>query len=251
MSTLSLITSSSDKEWFSSELDLANQVFQTHDVTGSSEVVSYLNNPEKLIEDKNTLFKIAKDSQVPTFGWPIGVIIESSDRGFRTQRKNYGLHQEVAIDDPEDKVIDYWSLTSNGSFYLKQSLFEDTRTENDIFFDTRIIRVTETYMYLLNLYRGFGYDDSTQLTLIFNHYGIKGRKLSKASPTRVLSLERVADDNPLPVRIEVNLGQIDHEMTTFVKRILLPMFSLFSPSFELSEAVLEQIVNDYRNGKIS
>jgi hypothetical protein len=45
---------------------------------------------------------------------------------------------------------------STGDFYLLQSLFEDDRDSNAIFFNSRLIRVTESLMFAANLYEALG-----------------------------------------------------------------------------------------------
>ena len=51
---------------------------------------------------------------------------------------------------------DYWAIRRNGDFYVLQSLFEDERGENLIFFNTRIVRVAEALMFASNLYTHLG-----------------------------------------------------------------------------------------------
>jgi hypothetical protein len=46
---------------------------------------------------------------------------------------------------------DYWALRENGVFYLLQSLFEDDRDANAIFFNSRLVRVTESLLFAANL----------------------------------------------------------------------------------------------------
>ena len=54
----------------------------------------------------------------------------------------------------EGKSYDFWALRQDGSFYLLQTLFEDSQGANELFFNTRIVRTTEMLMYLARLYEG-------------------------------------------------------------------------------------------------
>jgi hypothetical protein len=56
-------------------------------------------------------------------------------------------------------------------------LFEDSRAENGIFFDTRIVRTTEALMYSSNLYRELGADGNISVRFAVRHTGLKGRIL--------------------------------------------------------------------------
>ena len=47
-------------------------------------------------------------------------------------------------------------FAKSGDFYLLQSFYEDTRDRNALFFNTRIVRVTEALMFAGKLYTTLG-----------------------------------------------------------------------------------------------
>ncbi len=55
---------------------------------------------------------------------------------------------------------DFWKLFRDGRFYTLLSLFEDSRAESAVFWDTRSVRVTESLLLLNRLYRGLGASDT-------------------------------------------------------------------------------------------
>src|SRR5207247_9744638 len=81
---------------------------------------------------------------------------------------------------------DYWALRSNGDFYLLQSLFEDDRDERKIFFNTRIVRVTESLMFASNLYKTLGVSPEPRPSVRVTHRGLAGRELTSAGMNRFI-----------------------------------------------------------------
>jgi hypothetical protein len=61
------------------------------------------------------------------------------------RKKPLGIRAELPA--PARDRYDYWAVRKNGDFYLLQSLFEDSRERNALFFNTRIVRVTEALMF--------------------------------------------------------------------------------------------------------
>lgn len=70
-----------------------------------------------------------------------------------------------------------------GSFYTLLSLFEDKRADNAIFWDTRIIRMTEALFFLVRLYRRLEASDTDVTTIEIRHAGLAGRSLGVAIAT--------------------------------------------------------------------
>src|SRR5260370_24834043 len=79
------------------------------------------------------LVSAAEETQIHTFGWPIGVVIRENE--FRPRPTEDGIEAEIA---PERDGYDYWTLKSNGEYYILKSLFEHRRSEKPVLFtDTR------------------------------------------------------------------------------------------------------------------
>ena len=87
------------------------------------------------------LLETAHRSEVHTFGWPIAVVLLNRSE-LKPQPTSTGIIARVY--DPRRGSVDFWSWHEAGSFYLYKTIFEDERKKGSIFFDTRIIRITET-----------------------------------------------------------------------------------------------------------
>ena len=127
---------------------------------GFMEIAFY--SPNAVInQPQDALLNAAKSSTIHTFGWPIGIVVERDDK--RPRPTTEGIVAEIdATHRNGERSYDYWALTKQGDFYSLMDLFEDGRRENRIFFDTRIVRTTETLMYCSRLFRGLGANGDTK-----------------------------------------------------------------------------------------
>jgi hypothetical protein len=134
------------------------------------------------------LLNAVRKSEIRTFGWPIGIMLENQDE-YRPRPMADGIRAEVAVEKAHlsgRSSYDYWALRNNGDFYLLQSLFEDDRDVNAVFFNSRLVRVTEALMFAANLYDALGEPGDTKLSIRVTHRGIAGRTLSTSNPMRGL-----------------------------------------------------------------
>jgi hypothetical protein len=198
---------------------------------------------------QNALLDSVRKSEIRTFGWPIGVTLENREE-FRPKPVKDGIRAEVAIDKESGSrpSYDYWALKSDGDFYLRQSLFEDQRTTNAIFFDTRIVRVTESLMFAERLYRNLGVPPDALISVRIGHTGLRGRKLISASANRYLSMERTADEDEISYEIETTLADMSEDRVAHVKALLGPMFVLFD-FMKFDDDIYEEIVRRFERGE--
>lgn len=143
---------------------------------------------------------------------------------------------------------DYWALRRGGDFYLLQSLFEDSRGENEIFFNTRIVRVTEALMFASNLYLNLGVSPDAQLSIRVAHRGLKGRALTAVGNRHMFprtSHEAVAESE-----VVVVLGKMRETLVDDARRLVEPMFMLFE-FMEFEPAIYEDIVRRFEKGETS
>jgi len=128
------------------------------------------------------LARIADETQIQTFGWPIGLVLHVE----KYQPQVYSQSGiRALIDDRE--TFDYWTLQKNGDYYILMSLFEDLRKENSIFLDTRTIRTTELLLRTARLYKALGVPENEVLACRIEHGGMQGRILTAANPMRAFS----------------------------------------------------------------
>lgn len=188
----------------------------------------------------------AEYAAIHTFGWPIGVFLHVD--GKRPHPRADGIAAEVTQEGRD--AYDYWALRRNGEFYWRGTLFEDDRATGQIFFDTRIVRVTEALLYCGRLYNALGFDRLRVVAITIRHVGLKGRRLSSANPNRALYDERdPAHENESVVQLTVRLEQLESELVSLVKGVLAPLFALFD-FFELHDRVYEDIVNRFVAGQV-
>ena len=193
---------------------------------GAMELRFGLDEPINTTQDK--LLEAARSSQIVTFGWPFGVVVDGGEQ--RPRPVPEGIVAEVSLDmsrgDFRDSY-DYWALGGDGRFYLLQSLFEDRHAKGQIQFDTRMRRVAEALMYCGNLYRNLGVADEASMLVRVSHVNLGGRTLS-ATGNRDVSPKQltpgVADVNSELVTSNSDLRQ---NLTGRVEEILNRLFLLF------------------------
>lgn len=242
------------RDWFESNREIAFKGLQKLGIKTFMEVeirISSLN----LNISKKILRDSARDSTIRTFGWPIGVFFDSR-KEFSPEVDLNGIHAEIAIKEkdwiePEKERItyDYWTIHRSGAFYLLKSLFEDIRKPDQIFFNTRIVRITEVFRYIKNLYTYFGVPSNAEIEVIIKHSGLKGRTLSSSSPNRPLFGNYQTSTDEIPTKTKTTLDEIETNIVDIVEQFTKPLFEQFN-FFELDRKVLEEIVVNYLNGKI-
>jgi hypothetical protein len=144
---------------------------------------------------------------------------------------------------------DFWRLRSNGDFFLLQDLFEDQRSTGKLFFDTRIIRVTEALLFCSNLYESLGVATDSRVGVRVTHRGLAGRELVAASPNRhVFPTTTTADVSQ--VEVVDAIRELRPRLVDHVMQVAEPMFMLFNfKRFE--RKVYEDLVNSFAAGRIS
>lgn len=202
--------------------------------------------PPKPQFDQSTLNEAAQRAPIHTFGWPIAVYLHT-DRA-RPRPRSDGLRAEITSH--ADRSFDYWALRKNGDFYWLGSLFEDEREPGAIFFNTRIVRVTEALLYCARLYSNLGIDRSALVHVAIRHAGLRDRTLKASSLNRSLSRELRSLENESEIELHFALEEIETNLVAIVKSIVAPMFELFD-FFVLSDTVYEDIVDKFVQGNIS
>jgi len=230
-----------DTDWITSQKELATPGFEEFLGTGYMEVHAALH-PPKTNATQLVLSDAARESMIHTFGWPIGVCLENTDN--RPKPRADGIFAEIRGDDH----FDYWAWRKNGDFYLLKSIFEDQRDPKKIFFNTRIIRVTETLLYLARQFNRLGVEPDHRLVVKISHGGFQGRTLGASNPNRIIREYAPAQANLIESEVHITVGEIEVRLVELVKELVAPLFLMFD-FFELNDGLYEQIVNDFVNGK--
>jgi hypothetical protein len=237
-------TSSPSNTWFLQERTRAQGLISKINLTGYMELQANVSYP--LSKSQIELLNAVKLSEIRTFGWPIGVTLENREE-YRPRPYRDGIRAEISIAEGDRTSFDYWAARSNGDFYLLQSLFEDSRKPNQIFFDTRIVRVTESLMLIESLYNKLGVPPEARVRIQITHKGLKGRELSSASSNRLMFSRGPADENESTFEIITILGTMSETRVDDVRKIVEPMFMLFN-FMQYNVAVYEDIVRNFERG---
>ena len=201
---------------------------------------------------QSELLNKAREAQIETFGWPIGIVLDRNE--LRPRPTTDGIVTEVAIQDADRgrQSYDYWTLSKNGDFYLLKSIFEDERKENTIFFNIRIVRITETLLYSARLYSGLNVPRDAHYLIGIRHGGLKGRVLSVSSIARRMPphSDRISSEDEVYNEIETTIEQTESQLVELVEKFTQPLFVVFN-FFELKRDVLAEIVNKFVEGKVT
>jgi ppGpp synthetase/RelA/SpoT-type nucleotidyltranferase len=240
--------------WFSEHKSESANGLKKLDINTFMEVMSEIPNTNFNI-DKKMLLNTARNSTIRTFGWPIGVFLDNK-REYMPKPDSNGIHAEVSINEKDwvtnkdRKTYDYWAINSNGAFYLSKSLFEGVRKPTHIFFNTRIVRITEVLQYLYKLYTQFGVPPFTTIKLTIRHSGLKDKILGAAGPERELFSDYKTTTPEVSTTIDTTLEEINRDMVGVVEKFTKELFEQFD-FFTLERDVLENIVFNYIKGKVT
>jgi len=237
-----------DDAWFAKHSEKATKGLQDVGLSGCMELRFALH--EAVSKSQLELLNAVRSSEIHTFGWPIAVTLENRDE-FRPRPTADGIAAEissVAGNLSRKQSYDYWTVRNNGDFYLLQSLFEDERAEKALFADTRIVRVTESLMFMSRLYKTLGVTDDTKVSVRVTHRGLAGRSITAASPRRHI-WEAKAQEDVSESQIVDTLEQFMPRIVDHVMLITEPLFMLFDfKKFE--RQIYEDIVISFVNGKV-
>lgn len=118
------------------------------------------------------------------------------------------------------------------------------------FFDTRIIRITETLLYAVRLYSGFGIPPNSRIIIGIKHSGLRNRILASANPLRDWRVDHKSSEDEVYTEIDTTVEGIESNLVNNVGEFTKQLFVIFD-YFELNKSVLEEIVNNFVEGKVS
>lgn len=238
-----------DDEWFAKNIKKASSGLTAADRMGAMEIRAALHDP--VSKSQLELLNAVRASEIRTFGWPIGILLENRDE-FRPKPVADGIVAEVSTAEKGfsgEKSYDYWALRNNGDFVLLQSLFEDERRPGSLFFDTRIVRITEAFLFVSNLYGHLGVIPEARLSVRIGHRGLNGRTITSASSNRHVWPAKSAEDRAEAQTVDTVHG-LRERLVDHVISVAAPIFMLFDfKQFERS--IYEDIVTKFSRGHVS
>ena len=237
-------------EWFESERVKADNGIRALGLEGAMELRFGLH--EATSKSQIDLLNAVNKSQIHTFGWPIGVTLNNREE-HRPRPFEDGIRAEISIKDSDVRTADsydYWAMRFNGDFYLLQSLFEDQRKQGKIFFNTRIVRVTEALLFAANLYQNLGVPPEANFSVRIAHHGLSGRTLESSSATRELFFPQDTRESGSQAQIILTLSTVKDALVDHVQSITEPLFMLFDFQ-QFERQVYEDIVRRFERGEVS
>lgn len=236
-----------DSPWFELHAAKARARLTTLNRAGAMEIRLGLHDP--IGKSQIELLNAVRTSEIRTFGWPIGILLENREE-YRPRPTPDGIRAEIAISEQgERESYDYWAAGATGDFYLLQSLFEDMRDTSKLYFNTRIVRVAEAFMFGARLYRTLGVTEEARLSVRVSHFGLHGRELASSTMSRHVS-PRATDEDLSQTEFVAPLESLDGELGQHVQQVLGPLFMLFD-FMEFGAEIYEDIVSRFVRGEVS
>jgi hypothetical protein len=237
------------EEWFETHAKAAREASERHGRPAGMEVRLALHDPVR--KSQLDLLSAVRSSVIRTFGWPLAVTLENREE-FRPRPLADGIRAEIAVAEKgfsRKGSYDYWVARTNGDFYTLQSLFEDERAENMLFFNTRIVRITEALLFAANFYGNLGAAPESKVSIRISHRGLAGRTLTTSNLNRhVFPREAAAAESE--AQIVDTVGDLRTNLVDNVIQIAKPMFMLFDFA-EFQHNVYEDIVRGYEQGRVT
>lgn len=231
-----------DEEWISKHQALAFSGLKRTGKSGFMEIRMTL--PDfKLNTAQGELLRVAKQGQLDTFGWPLGVVLGRTE--YRPRPKTDGIVAEIDT----GHSYDYWAIRKDGTFYLLKNLLEDESKPGHIFFKIMIARITEALLYSAKLYSGLKVPRDSHILIAIRHGGLEDRVLSAYQRWPLRYGFRSKEDEAY-TEVETTLEKIESDLVDLVQRFIKPLFVLFD-FFEVDRKVLEDIVNNFVAGRVT
>jgi len=219
------------------------------DLTGYQEVTASVIPP--LDAPPRDLSNAMRDASVHTFGWPIGVVLDNRDE-YRPRPTADGIEAEIPMPGQpglERTSYDFWKLFRDGRLYTLLSLFEDSRAESAIFWDTRSVRVTESLLLLNRLYRRLGGSDTDRIRVRLRHGGRVGREMRVANTLRMTHPGRASVEDVIETTLQGSLNDLETRLVDCVTTLVTPLFEVFD-YFELDDSILAEVVEGFASGEM-
>jgi hypothetical protein len=236
-------------EWFEGHAAAARTASERHGRPAAMELRLALHDPIR--KSQLELLNAVRESQVHTFGWPLAVTLDNREE-FRPRPLPDGIVGEIAIADKGlsgERSYDYWVARTNGDFYTLESLFEDERGEEKLFFNTRIVRITEALLFASNFYDKLGAAPESKVSIRVGHRGLAGRTLTSSNGNRhVFPRQTAAAESE--AQITGAVGTLRANLVDHVMHVAAPMFMLFDFA-EFQRSVYEDIVRGYEQGRVT
>lgn len=208
-------------------------------------------------KSQRELLSAARQAQIRSVGSPIGQVLDNNEDA-RPKPTNEGIVAsfvgQIQAPSGSGSIFNYWALNKKGDFFSLMSLAEDdmSQSQSTVHFNTRIVDAAEALVHCMNLYNALGIDANAYIDLAVRYGGIRGRKLSSASPFRYVGLvagENLVEDEVIAAAT-FRLGSIPSHLAAIIRDLCEPLFVVFDYA-TIPDEVYEEIVTDFLKGKVS
>lgn len=230
------------ESWISEHRKLALSGFKKCGKSGFMEINFTLPDFDLNIA-QGKLLHVAKQAQILKFGWPLGVVINKAE--YRPIPKTDSIITKIY--NKNRGSYDYWAIRKDGTFYLLKSLFEDINNQQYIFFDTRIVRITEALLYSIRLYSGFKIPIDSRILIGIKHGGLENRIISRADGRNLLDFQYISQEDEVNTKVDTTFEKIKSDLVELIQEFIQQLFVIFD-FFEVDRGIIENIVNNYLEG---
>lgn len=229
-----------DKNWLESKRKYAFGKIAELDFKRNMEI---LISPvrSKLNLSQNEIVKIADESQIMTFGWPIGIIYRY-ESGLKPFSKSDGVLSEIN-GLKANPSFDYSYFKKNGQIYIAKSIFEDPHYPDSIIQDARIRRTTEILLYASRYYSRCKLLPNELIEIEIKYNGLSNNKISFAPNGESLRPQKTTE-NECSIIIKTSLSEIERKLPELVLEFVNGLFNLFD-FHEVNIEYVRHLVNEY------
>jgi len=234
-----------DEEWISEHQSIAFTGLKKYTGNRFMEILMTLRDL-KLDIPQGELLHATENAMIHTIGWPIGVVLDNINR---PKPKTDGIVTEINF----KEHYDYWALKKDGTFYLLRSLFEDIYEQGQgcVFFDTRIVQITEALLYAVRLYSNLKVPIDTRILIRIRHGGLEDNILTAGGERQfAVIFPRKSTEDEVCTQVETTIERIEPDLVDLVQKFIQPLFVVFE-FFEIDRKVLEDIVNKFVAGRVT
>lgn len=237
-----------DETWLKTQRNHAKEKLESLGINRKMEaLISPMNS--NLNIPQTTLLDIADESQIQTFGWPIGLVFKYVP-GFKPTPKADGIISEIA-ENPNSQSYDFTYFKKNGQIFILKSLFEEKNFKNSIIPDVRIKRTTELLLYISRFYSRCDLPVDEKIKIDIKYSGLDKNKIDFAN-YGFSRVQRISNENECNSEIITSISEIENKLPELVAELLQNLFVLFDfykSEFENVKSIVNQYVIETKNAR--
>lgn len=229
-----------DDEWITEKRQYAANKYKELEFTRFQEILITPVNTNLNIS-QNDLLNIADESQIDTFGWPIGIVYKY-ESGLKPLPKSDGILSEIKGIE-SNSSFDYSYFKKSGQIFISKSLFEDPHHKGAIIQDARVRRTTEILLYVLRFYSRCGLLTNEIIEIEIIYYVLLDNYIS-FEPNGLSIRRKNSQENECAVKKRISLSEIEQNLPELVLEFVNDLLVLFD-FHKLNIEYVKTIVNEY------